>query len=432
MNPTRVQIQSYGCSTNTADGEMLAGCLNRAGFALTDSVQEADVIVYNCCSVKGPTENRMLEIVKRAPAGKKVVVAGCLPLTSFERLRKSVRFDGVVGPAVGMGIVDVVTRVLAGEKVVSLDNALRVKPLLGLPRLRGNRVVSLIPVSYGCLGACAYCCVVFARGRLRSYAIGEIVEKVKCDLASGASEFWLTSQDMACYGRDAETNLAMLLKSVCAVSGDFRVRVGMMTPNFALDMLPELIEVFKNEKVFKFLHLPVQSGDDKVLKWMNRCYTVQEFKKIVTAFRSEFPMVTLATDVICGFPGETYEGFENTLRFISEVQPDIVNVSKFFARPGTAAASMTEGLVAQAEIKRRSVALSQLSRQNSLERNQRWIDWEGTILIDEKGKISGSWVGRNFAYKPVTIISNADLLGKKLTVKIVRAFGTYLAGKITE
>jgi tRNA A37 methylthiotransferase MiaB len=193
-----------------------------------------------------------------------------------------------------------------------------------------------------------------------------------------------------------------------------------------------LVDAFKNEKVFKFLHLPVQSGDDNVLKSMNRCYTVQEFRLIVEAFRASFPWMTLATDVICGFPGETYKAFENTLRLVSEVQPDIVNVSKFFARPGTAAASMTEGLVGQAEIKRRSALLYQLGKQTSLERNQRWIGWEGTILIDEKGKISGSWVGRNFAYKPVTIMSNADLLGKILNVKIVKSFGTYLAGTITE
>jgi threonylcarbamoyladenosine tRNA methylthiotransferase CDKAL1 len=320
---------------------------------------------------------------------------------------------------------------LAGEKVVALEGALCAKPVLSLPRLTKNPVVSLVPVGYGCLGSCAYCCVVFARGRLRSYAIEEIVEKVKRDLASGSGEFWFTSQDMACYGRDLGTNLAALLKSVCAIPGDFWIRVGMMTPNFALDMLNELVEAFRCEKVFKFLHLPVQSGDDVVLKRMRRCYTVQDFRKVVSAFRAAFPEVTLATDVICGFPGETKNAFDNTLRLISEVKPDIVNVSKFFGRPGTAAAEMTN-VVEQAEIKRRSTEAAKLAKQISLDRNQRWTKWTGEILVDEKGKVPGSWIGRNFAYKPVTVKSTSDLLGKTLKVKVAKAFPTYLEGTVVE
>jgi len=431
MKLMRVLVKSYGCSTNLADGEVLAGCLSQAGFDLAQSIPEADVVVYNCCAVKGPTENRMIELLKRVPREKKVVVAGCLPLTSFDRLQRDVRFDAAVGPAAGLGVVDVVKRVLAGEKVVALEGALCAKPVLSLPRLTKNPVVSLVPVGYGCLGSCAYCCVVFARGRLRSYAIEEIVEKVKRDLASGVKEFWFTSQDMACYGRDLGTSLSALLRSVCAISGDFWIRVGMMTPNFALDILNELVEAFRCEKVFKFLHLPVQSGDDVVLKRMRRCYTVQDFRKVVSAFRAAFPEVTLATDVICGFPGETKNAFDNTLRLISEVKPDIVNVSKFFGRPGTAAVEMTN-VVEQAEIKRRSTEVAKLAKQISLDRNQRWTKWSGEILVDEKGKVPGSWIGRNFAYKPVTVKSTSTLLGKTLKVKIAKAFQTYLEGTIAE
>jgi threonylcarbamoyladenosine tRNA methylthiotransferase CDKAL1 len=427
----RILVKSYGCSTNFADGEVLAGCLTQAGFDLAQSIPEADVIVYNSCAVKGPTEDRMISLLKRTPDGKKVVVAGCLPLTNFDRLQRDVRFDAAIGPATGQEIVDVVKRVLAGERVVSLEGALYGKPMLRLPRLTKNPVVSLIPVSYGCLGSCAYCCVVFARGRLRSSSIEEIVEKVKCDLASGAKEFWLTSQDMACYGKDLDTNLATLLKSVCAVNGDFRIRVGMMTPNFALDILHELVEAFRSVKVLKFLHLPVQSGDDTVLKRMRRCYTIQDFKKIVAAFREAFPELTLATDVICGFPGENKKAFENTLRLINEVKPDIVNISKFFGRPGTAAAKMPDA-VKQTEIKRRSAEAAKSAKQISLERNQRWKEWTGEILIDEKGKVPGSWIGRNFAYKPVTIKSSSHLLGKTLQVRVVKPFSTYLEGIIIE
>src|SRR4030042_608736 len=232
----RVFLKSFGCTANLADGEVLAGCLREAGFELAESAKAADVLVYNCCAVKGPTEDRMIGFLRRVPIGKRLVVAGCLPLVCFDRLCREARFDGVVGAAAGKRIVDVVKRVCGGERVVALEGALTWKPELGLPRLRSSRVVSVVPVCYGCLGVCAYCCVVFARGRLRSYLIGEIVERVKVDVGSGFREVWLTSQDNACYGRDVGSNLACLLEGGGSFLGDFPGRGGVMTPHFGGDM----------------------------------------------------------------------------------------------------------------------------------------------------------------------------------------------------
>ena len=425
----RVFLKSFGCSANTADGEVIAGCLTQAGIQLTASETQADVLIYNTCAVKGPTENRAIDDMKRAPKGKKLIVAGCLPKISFERLLREVHFDGAVGPSVGEEIVDVVTRVAAGEKVIDLDG-FKEKPKLDLPRVKSNPVVSVVPINFGCLGSCAYCCVVFARGHLRSYGVEEIVNRVKSDVAAGAKEFWVTSQDTASYGRDIHGDLAELLEALNKVEGNFRVRVGMMTPNLVVDMQDHLIEAFKSDKVFKFLHLPVQSGDDEVLRRMRRFYTAAEFRGIVEAFRSQIPNLTLATDVIVGFPGETHEAFENTLRLMDEVKPDVTNVSKFFARPKTAAAQIQEGLVDRDEIKRRSTAAADLAKRISLERNKHWVGWSGEVLIDEKGKVEGSWVGRNFAYKPIVIQEEQNLLGKTVTVKIEAGAGTYLKGAI--
>jgi len=426
----RVFLKSYGCSANQADSEVLLGCLAKAGYKSVDSASEADVVVVNTCAVKGPTENRVLEFLKRVPRGKKIVVAGCLPLTSFERLSRDARFDGLVGPAFGEDIVTVVERVMAGKSVVALDTALESKPSLSLPRLRSNSVVSVIPINYGCLGSCAYCCVVFARGRLRSYNLEEITDRLREDLAAGAKEFWVTSQDLACYGRDLGTNLVELLETLVNVEGDFRIRVGMMTPNMVMDIADDLVAVFKNEKVFRFLHLPVQSGDDGVLKRMRRCYTVQEFNEIVNVFRTAFSEVTLATDVICGFPGETQEAFESTLRLIKEVKPDIVNISKFFPRPKTAAALMQSKFLEPAEIKLRSTAAAKLAKRITFERNQRWLGWTGEVLVDERGKVPGTWIGRNFVYKPVAVKSQQNLLGETLNVRVVKAFSSHLSGAI--
>jgi MiaB-like tRNA modifying enzyme len=432
MRTMKIYVRSFGCSANTADSETIAGCLTTAGYTLTNSETNADVVIYNSCAVKGPTENRIIDALKRIPKNKKVIVAGCLPLVSFERLVREVRFDGVVGPAAGEGIVEAVKSVLNGENVTQLKGATSAMPRLNLPRSPVNPVVSIVPVNYGCLGSCAFCCVVHARGHLRSYSIPEIVERIKADLACGAKEFWITSQDTACYGREIGTNLASLLKAVTAIEGDFRVRVGMMTPNWVTPFLDQLLEAYASPKVFKFVHLPVQSGDDQVLRHMRRFHTASEVKQTVEAFRRAFPKVTISTDVICGFPGETQPAFENTLALLREVQPDVTNVSKFFARPNTAAWDMQAEAVEKGEIKRRSTEAAEVAKQVALERNRRWVGWSGEILIDERGKVEGTWVGRNFAYKPITVTSGDQLLGKAVSVRVEKAFSTHLMASILE
>ena len=421
----RVYVKSFGCSANLADGEVIAGCLSKAGFEVVDEPQDAEILLYNTCAVKSPTENRVIDILKKAPKDKRLIVTGCLPLINFERLKNEVEFDGVTGPAPGAKIVEILCRVAAGEKVVYLLGVS--KPSLCLPRIPVNPVVSIVPINYGCLGNCSYCCVHFARGQLRSYLIDEIVERVKQDLVSGAKEVWLTSQDTACYGKDIGASLADLLRRICEIEGEFFVRVGMMNPNHVMEMLDELVETYKCGRVFKFLHLPVQSGDDEVLELMNRRYTVEDFKRIVQAFREEIPRLTLSTDVICGFPGESRDAFEQTKKLVREIQPDIVNVSKFFSRPRTPAEKMVS--LPPKEVKMRSREVAELARRISFERNRTWMGWEGTVLFDEKGK-GESWMGRNFAYKPVVVKGSESLVGTFVQVRVVNAFSTYLEAEV--
>ena len=276
----QVFIHNYGCSANTADTEVIAGCLTQAGYKLAPSEAEADLLIYNTCAVKGPTENRIISAMKRSPKNKKLIVAGCLPMISFERLLREVSFDGVVGPSAGKSIVEVANRVIAGEHVVELTN-LDALPKLDMPRVKSNPAISVIPINFGCLGSCAYCCVVHARGNLRSYSIKEVSDRVQADIAGGFKEFWVTSQDTACYGRDLHSNLAQLLLALDGLAGDFRVRVGMMTPNMVTDMQDSLIAAYESPHIFKFLHLPIQSGDDQVLNRMRRFYSTAEFKGIL-------------------------------------------------------------------------------------------------------------------------------------------------------
>lgn len=422
-------LKSFGCATNLADSEVLAGCLAKAGHAIVQSVSAADLVLYNTCAVKGPTENRMIEALKRVPKEKKLVVSGCLPLINFDRLQAEVRFDGIAGPAAGSQIVSIVDRVGEGRKVVELQSSLDAKPSLSLPQWRRDPIISVVPVSYGCLGSCAYCCVVHARGKLRSYPVSEIIDRFHEDLTKGAREFWVTAEDVGCYGQDIGTNLAELLRSLCDIEDDFKIRVGMMTPSSIVGFHEDLARAFEDERIFKFLHLPVQSGDDEVLRLMRRFYTTSDFVKLVEGFRAVIPNLTISTDVICGFPGESEEAFGRTLRLLEKIKPDIVNVSKFFPRPRTAAADMHDGLVSPPAVRRRASMVSSLAQRISYEKNHDWIGSVADVLVDEAGKVPGTWISRNSSYKPIVVKSRLKLLGETLRVRIVRAFPTYLEAR---
>jgi MiaB-like tRNA modifying enzyme len=433
----RVFVRSFGCSSSVADGEVLAGCLSAAGFELVGSVEEAEVVVFNTCAVKAPTENKIIHLLKEVPADKRLVVAGCLPLIDFSRLSREVRFDAVVGPAFGENIVDVVKRVVSGKKVVVLDCS-QPKPVLGLPRVRVNPMVGVVPVTYGCVGECSYCCVRFARGSLRSLSVSDVADYVQKSLGEGVKEFWFTGQDVACYGLDLNAGVGIidLLRKVRQINGfgGFWVRVGMMTPNLLLRFVDDYVEFLSKQqedagRIFEFLHLPVQSGDDTVLRLMNRRYCAEDFRRIVAMFRRMLPRVTVATDIIVGFPNEDEEAFQRTVALIEEIKPDIMNVSKFFARPNTLAEKMKNNVDAK-ELGRRSEVMASMGRRISLEKNRAWIGWHGRVLIDEKGKKEGSWVGRNFAYKPVAVQSNENLLGRVLNVHVEDAFQSHLVGAI--
>lgn len=426
----RFFIKSYGCSSNLADSQTITGCLLSAGFKQVNSIEDADIVIYNTCAVKGPTENRVISALKKIPKNKKIIIAGCLPVINFTRLEKEIRYDGIIGPAPGKKIINLLQKVIHGEKIIAFDKNLDSKPDLCLPRKKTNPTISVIPINYGCLGSCSYCCVVYARGKLRSYSRQDIVKRLEIDLQRGIKEVWLTSQDVACYGLDIGTNLLELLQTVFKIKEEFKIRLGMMNPNRVYSIIDDLINLFKNPKLFKFIHIPVQSGDDEVLTKMNRAYTASQFKNIVKAFRNSIPKVTLATDVICGFPGETPKAFQNTLELIKDIQPDIVNVSKFFGRPKTKAKEMKKGLVDMNEINKRSRITALTSKQISFKRNKEWTGWIGDILVDEKGKISGSWIGRNYAYKPIVIRNTESMLGKIIKVKVTKAFPTYLSAEI--
>jgi MiaB-like tRNA modifying enzyme len=266
----------------------------------------------------------------------------------------------LVGPDSIEKIVDVTRVTLEGRKIIFTEDLK--KPKLCLPRERKNPSIGIIEISNGCLSNCSYCCVKFARGKLFSYPVEKIVEEARQAVKNGCKELWITSQDNSCYGKDIDSSLPELLKEICKIEGEFSVRVGMMNPLYAKNILDELIEVSKDEKIIKFLHLPVQSGSDKILKLMNRGYVVKDFVEIVEKFRKEIPDLFLSTDVIVGFPGETEEDFQKTVELMRKIKPSKINISKFGARPMTEAAKMKQ--LDNKTINERSKLLHELVKNN--------------------------------------------------------------------
>ena len=423
-----VYVENYGCTANRFDLEIMLGKLAGAGYGTVGDPLSADIILINTCGVKKPTEDKILNRLRvLSSLGKPLVVAGCLPKINLEAIHNSApSFSAAIDPYSVNRILEAVKDAGEGVKHKLFFSD---KPDIKLlqPKVRLNRFIEIVQVAEGCAGACSFCCVRFARGRLFSYPKEMIVDRINDAVSDGVREFWITSQDNGIYGLDIGSDLAELLEECCRVEGDFLMRVGMMNPNHALRILDRLVQAFMNSKVFKFLHLPVQSGDDEVLRSMNRFYSVEDFKRIVSSFRDKMPRITLSTDIICGFPGESEDAFNRTVELIKESTPDIVNISKFFPRPRTPAAKMEQLPVA--EVKNRSRHLSEIVRRTSYERNRLWLGWKGRILVDEKGK-RDTWMGRNYAYKPIVIRCNEHLLGEFVDVRVTETFPTYLKAEI--
>jgi len=422
----RIYTEVYGCSANLSDYEIALGLLKERGFSFSENPHKSVLnIIFTCC-VKVPTTSRMFHrIAELTKSGRPLIVAGCISKVMRSSIEKINPSASLVGPDALEKIVDAVDYTLKGKKFVWLKD-LR-KPKVFLPKLRKNPVIDVIEISTGCLGSCSYCIVKNVKGNLFSYPPELIVKEAKFAVNDGCKELWLTSQDSSCYGADIKTTLPNLINNICEIHGKFFIRVGMMNPDHAKQNLQQLIEAYKNEKVFKFLHLPVQSFSPRILKEMKRNYSPNMVLEVIEKFYKVFPRFTLSTDVIVGFPGESDEDFQKTIDFVKKIKPDIVNISKFGLQPNTEAAKMEQ--LPRDVVDNRSRELTKVVKQITLEKNQKWIGWSGECLIDERGK-KNSWIGRNFSYKPVVIRSNKKLLGEFVRVEVTDAKSNYLIGNV--
>jgi len=304
----RVFIETYGCCYNFGDTAKLVEILKHKGSTFVDSAKEADTIIINTCTVVGTTERRMLRRLSRYREYD-LFVTGCMPAVQREAI------FAVCTPT------------------IILSETIR-KAYRSIGTVAGKGV-AIVQTAQGCSGRCTYCLTRFARGPLKSFTDDEILGEILANEHAGSSEIQLTAQDMSCWGQDIGKSLPFLLKRIDDLPGEFMIRVGMMNPATMNGILDDLIEAYASDHIFKFVHIPVQSGSDDVLDRMGRGYSVADFKEIITAFRKQYPDITFATDIIVGFPGETQEEFSQSLDLIDRVRPNKVNITRYSRRPFT-------------------------------------------------------------------------------------------------
>jgi len=418
----KIFVEAYGCSASFADSEMISGLIVNGGHTLATSPSESDLNLIVTCSVKDTTANKMMYRIKSLKTSP-LIVAGCLAKAEQNNVEKFTENASLLGPNSLGKTLDVINSTLMGKKQIALEDSDLSK--VGLPKVRLNSAVGIVEIASGCMSECTFCQTKLAKGDLSSYRLGDIVRQVQTEIKEGCKEVWLTSTDNGCYGFDIGTDLPTLVNAVSEIPKDFMIRVGMMNPMYMSRIKQNLIESYDNEKVFKFLHIPVQSGSDKVLNDMKRGHTSETFREIVKKTKERFENFTISTDVIVGFPSETEEDFQKTITLLDETKPDVVNLSKYSARPGTDAAELKQ--IDAAEIKRRSKVIFNQINKISLKSNEKWIGWKGKVLFDENTEEGIK--GRNYAYKPISIDEKVNI-GQSHIVEITKATRKRLIGKI--
>ena len=416
----KVYIETYGCTANKSDESIIKGLLLKGKHDIVDSIDNADAAIILTCTVIGSTEQRMLHRIRELQKHPlKLVVSGCMASVQPELVKSVASNATLLTPQHIHHIVDV----LENRKI-----EFTIKDKTDLPR-KFDSIIAPISISEGCIFSCSYCITSPARGKLRSFPIEGIVRDVCQAVKNGCREIQLTAQDTASYGLDINSDLAELLNRVCEIKDFFKIRVGMMNPWSLLNKLNNIIEAYDNPKIYKFLHLPVQSGSNYILEKMNRGYTREDFLKIVSAFRDRYPDITISTDVIVGFPGEDEKAFNETIDLIKSTKPDIVNITRFSARPFTRAKKMN-GKVPTKVAKERSRKLTKLCKTISKKINQKYVGRRYDVLITEYDKKHNTFVGRNKNYKPIVLREKNLSIGDIVVVEITEAFPTYLLGKV--
>ncbi|MBR2469892.1 MAG: MiaB/RimO family radical SAM methylthiotransferase [Fibrobacter sp.] len=419
-----IAVLSQGCAANFGDGEKIARALSAqhpdCSISFEFPTEQPLAFYLNVCTVKGNgTALKLLQQAVTTFPQAPVFITGCAPKDFQEEARK---------------ISDKVS--FTSLKAIESTDSIAPKGLQNDKRiLRQSPFVGIVNIEEGCLDACAFCSTKLVKGRLQSQPEDAIVDQVRRLVDDGCLEIQLTGQDCACYGFDTGTNLANLTQKILAqVPGNYKIRLGMGNPRHILGYKDALLECFQDERLYQFLHVPVQSGSERVLQLMNRKHSVKDFRSFALELQEKFPLFTLSTDLIVGFPGETDADFQETLDLLKETRPTVCNITRFVARKGTVAARIEEAnaadtpAVSDSVKHERSAKLFDAFQQIAQENNQRWVGKTCTVVTEKQGHRAGTTIARNSAYRPVALQGNIPA-GKALQVRITKAEPFALIGE---
>jgi MiaB-like tRNA modifying enzyme len=415
----RYHIETYGCTSNRGESRQIERALRDGGHRQVASPAEADVAILNTCTVVEKTERNMLtraeELDEQTPGD--LVITGCMALAQGEQFRAA----GIDAEILHWD--EVPEHVRNGECPTPAADT---EPVI-------DGVVGILPIARGCMSDCSYCITKHATGKIDSPSVGENVRKARALVHAGARELRITGQDTGVYGwDDGERKLHVLLERICdEIDGEFRVRVGMANPKGIHGIREELAAVFaEQEKLYNFLHIPVQSGSNDVLADMRRQHTVSEYVEVVETFDEALGEWTLSTDFIVGFPTETERDYEQSLALLRETRPEKINVTRFSKRPKTDAAEM-KGLGGQTK-KDRSSEMVELKMDVVGAAYESMVGTEREVLFVEDGT-GDSLVGYDRAYRQVAVPgaeAGGFELGETVTCEITGQNTVYALGDV--
>jgi len=418
-------IETYGCQMNVRDSEIIAGILDGAGMQPCTEKESADFILFNTCCVRDHAEKRLLGNIgalrplKESKPSLVLAVCGCMMQQedAAQKLFKRFPFvDLVFGTHMVDKLPEMLQTVYSGERVCAAS-AEDIHVTEGLPSHRPGGTSAFVNIMYGCNNYCTYCIVPYVRGPERSRAPKDIIFEIKQLAEQGYSEITLLGQNVNSYGLDRnDINFPMLLQQIATVEGIERIRFMTSHPK---DLSDELIRVMSEEpKICHHVHLPVQSGSDRILKRMNRKYTRDQYLEIVRKLRNSIPDVELTTDIIVGFPGETEEDFLDTMSLVNTVGYTAAYTFKYSPRRGTAAAKM-EDQIPEADKSDRLARLNALQYVKTRENNEKYIGVTGKVLVEgHDGKDPGTAFGKFSNFKMVYFPGNAQDVGRYITVTV--------------
>ncbi len=406
---TSVCVKTYGCSLNQSESEELIHQL--VGYRVVNSASDSHVVVLNTCMVIEATERKILKRIEALYSQlghQTLIVSGCMVKPLGDRLR-------FMFPELQVMPIDRVAPYIFAHFSCEPDATSR------------YNVTARVKIAQGCQGSCSYCVVKLIKGSIKSRSVEVITRDVEHRLQHGAKQVFLTAQDGGAYGLDKGYRLPELIEALSELKYDFRLRVGMMNVSSVNDIVEDLLRAFKHPKVYKFLHLPVQSGSDRVLELMERGYTISDFKRIVERFRRACRDITLSTDFIVGFPTETVGDFQASLQLLREIRPLKVNITRFSKRKGTSAFFL-EPVVGRLA-KERSRMLTIDHHRIAYEQNCLSLGKIYSALAVELGK-NGSTILYNDNYRPI-VVARKLTLGVRYAVLITKATPTYLIGTLS-